>query len=442
MSDQKNRVVPSFLSDLTKVAKSNVVILLSSILGSVVTARALGPEGNGIIAGLVVYPSLFMTVGSLGIRQTVTYHSGKGIFSEAKIKTAITQIWVITAISSFFICSFLMKNLSSSGDNWMWIALALVPIPFNLFIKYNSGIFLGKNDIAVFNRINWVPSLTTSILVVILVGICSLGITGALVAACFGPLLMALILLFKHDFLRAFKFSVEYKIIKSILSLGLIYAFALLVINLNYKIDILLLDKMSSPYELGIYSKGASLTQYLWQIPMVLNTIIFARSATSSDPQEFSQKVAQLLRISIIIISLASLLLFVFADGVISIMFGADFIPSAIVVRFLLPGVIVLTVFKVMNTDLAGRGKPWISLKAMLPALFINVILNLIYIPLYGSVGAALSSTVSYTLAGLLFLYFYSKEVGIPVRVILRFSKKDFTVIYKSMERVLAKYAG
>ena len=30
--------------------------------------------------------------------------------------------------------------------------------------------------------------------------------------------------------------------------------------------DIILLDKLSNAYELGIYAKGAAITQYLWQI--------------------------------------------------------------------------------------------------------------------------------------------------------------------------------
>lgn len=80
------------------------------------------------------------------------------------------------------------------------------------------------------------------------------------------------------------------------LRLGFIYAIALLVINLNYKIDIILLDNFSVPFEVGIYTKGSVLTEYLWQIPMLLSTIIFARSAISSNDISFSLKVAQLLK--------------------------------------------------------------------------------------------------------------------------------------------------
>src|SRR5690606_37089712 len=116
------------------------------------------------------------------------------------------------------------------------------------------------------------------------------------------PLFMSIILLFKNKFLNAFSLQYNWNIIKSMLSLGIVYAISLLVINLNYKTDIIILDELSTAYELGIYSKGSAITQYLWQIPMIFSPIVFARSAVSKNSQDFSFKVAQLLRLSFIAI--------------------------------------------------------------------------------------------------------------------------------------------
>lgn len=96
---------------------------------------------------------------------------------------------------------------------------------------------------------------------------------------------------------------------------------------------------------------------------------------------------------------------------------------------------VVLTIFKVMNMDLAGKGKPWTSLKAMLPAFIINILINLILIPIYGAKGAAISSTISYGIAGILFLLFYSKAVGLPIGVILRYKRKDFDPILNMIKK-------
>jgi len=88
-----------------------------------------------------------------------------------------------------------------------------------------------------------------------------------------------------------------------------------------------------------------------------------------------------------------------------------------------------------MNMDLAGKGKPWVSLWAMLPALIINIITNWVFIPKYGANGAAIASTISYALAGLLFLHFYSKEVQIPIKQILHYKKSDFDPILNLLKK-------
>lgn len=189
------------------------------------------------------------------------------------------------------------------------------------------------------------------------------------------------------------------------------------------------MDQRSSEYELGIYSKGASLIEYLWQIPMLFSTLIFARSASAKDDIAFSRKVAQLLRLSSIAIVGVSLVLMVFSKWIILILFGASFLPSAQALVIMLPGVLLLTIFKVLNMDLAGKGKPWISMKAMLPAVLLNIILNWYLVPVYGANGAAFSATISYSISALLFLHFYSKEANIPLREILQYSPSDFDAI-------------
>ena len=106
------------------------------------------------------------------------------------------------------------------------------------------------------------------------------------------------------------------------------------------------------------------------------------------------------------------------------------------VLNTLLPGVLLLTIFKVINMDLAGKGKPWVSLKAMIPALIINVILNVIFIPKYGATGAALASTISYSKAAILFIFLYSKETKIPVLDIIRYQASDFQPIVQLLKKL------
>lgn len=429
----------SFASDVIKVFKSKVIIIVVGVLNSMITARYIGPEGNGIIAGITVYPILFMAIGSLGIRQSTAYYVGKGLFDEEKIKTTVVQIWFLTTIFSVLVCFFLVRYFSNSGFNLIWVLLGLMPIPFSLYITYNSGIFLGKNDIKTFNSINWIPPFIVLLSTLLLVVFFKMGVTGAMISMIVGPLIMCILLIKKINLWKSLSLKLDLKIFKEMLSLGLIYALSLLVINLNYKVDVLLIDKYSTSYELGIYTKGATITEYLWQIPMLFSTVVFARSATSKNDLEFSYKVSQLLRISCILIGVVSIILFLFSKFIITTLYGDQFLPSYQVLNSLLPGVLLLTIYKVLNMDLAGKGKPWVSMIAMLPSLVVNVVLNIILIPKYGAVGSAISSTISYSLAACIFLFVYSNIVKIPVKEILTYKKSDFLIFTVYLNKVRNK---
>ena len=415
----------SFVADVLSVGVSKFAMIFFSLVTTIITARFLGPEMNGIIASLIVYPSIFLSFGSLGIKQSTTFLLGQNLYKEEEIKTTITQIWFLTTLFSLILCFVLIKFIGDN-DNLTLIILAILPIPFVLFNTYNSGVFLGKNQIKEFNQINWLPTLVIFLLTILNIVILKLDVEGYLIALIGGPLVISMLLLFKMKFFKSFSLKVNGILFKKLLGLGMIYALSLLIINLNYKFDVIMISSLSTKYELGIYSKGSSITEFLWQIPMLLSTIVFARSATSKNSREFSLKVCQLLRVSIVFIFLGSSFLFLFSESIIIGMFGESYKQSSQVLNNLLPGVLLLTFYKVLNMDLAGRGKPWIAIFAMLPALIINVVLNYFLIPKYGAVGAAFASTISYSSAAIIFLIVYSLEVKISLKEILSYSKGDF----------------
>jgi O-antigen/teichoic acid export membrane protein len=431
--------VSTFAKDLFSVLKSRATVIVCGVLTSVLTARYIGPIGNGIIATLTVYPDLLMSVGSLGIRQSTTYFIGQKKHDEKDIVSSILYVWIFSSLFCLALCYLLLK-FSTKGDysNEM-VALAIVAIPFSLFNTYASGVFLGKNNIKEFNRINWVPNVIRFVGTLVLVVFFAMDVRGAMIGIIAGYFFLSFLVFKKLKKIVPLKFKYNPEIIKGLLRLGIIYAISFLIISLNYKVDVMLLERLSTDYEIGIYSKGVSVVQYLWEIPTLLSTIIFARSAVSKDPKEFSYKVATLLRICTVVILAVSVVFYFLSDFIMITMYGEAFAPSAMVQKLLMPGILLLTVFKVLNMDLAGKGKPWIAMKAMVPSLILNVILNYMWDAKYGANGASLASTVSYALSAVLFLYFYAKEVQIPVKEILTFKKSDYEMITSKINQFLKR---
>ncbi|MDZ7835006.1 MAG: polysaccharide biosynthesis C-terminal domain-containing protein [Alkalibacterium sp.] len=125
-----------------------------------------------------------------------------------------------------------------------------------------------------------------------------------------------------------------------------------------------------------------------------------------------------------------------FAPSIVSILFGVEFFSSSSVIRILLPGIFFMVIVKILHADLAGRGFPIYGLWVSILPLVINIILNIILIPIYEIEGAAIASSISYTLAGVLFLYIYSKKEGIKVSSMLVINKQDFNMIISKVKNI------
>ena len=88
---------------------------------------------------------------------------------------------------------------------------------------------------------------------------------------------------------------------------------------------------------------------------------------------------------------------------------------------------------------MAGRGKTWKSLVASIPALGINVGLNVWLIPKYGGSGAALASTISYGVMGVIYLRLYVYETKLTWMDVWAFKRDDFGMLFQPIMKWIKK---
>jgi O-antigen/teichoic acid export membrane protein len=96
-----------------------------------------------------------------------------------------------------------------------------------------------------------------------------------------------------------------------------------------------------------------------------------------------------------------------FGKSFILIVFSYSFLDAFTPLLILLPGVVLLGAGKILTNDIAGRGFPQYNSITSGISLVATVLFDLIFIPKYGVVGAALASTLSYTLTFILAVIFY-----------------------------------
>ena len=422
--------------------KSRFVMLALTFVTGVALARFLGPEGKGIYAAILVFPSLITSIANLGIRQATVYQLGKKEHPEEDvISVTMFFVWVSSALS-LAVGAGVYYFVNDPNFTLPLILLALSTIPTSLVNSYTSGIFLGKEQIQRFSFTSWLIAFVRLVAILLLVGLAGLYVTGALIAGTIASASLALYSLWLVSRHASLKVKFVPQIARQMLSLGIVYAAALFVLGLNYKVDIVILQQLSTKAEVGQYTQGVSLAELLWQLPAALSAVLFSKGVNAKDPKAFSRNVAKLARVTFAAAFIGSLGLFAVVGFFIPLIYGQDFTPSVLVTRLLLPGIVAFTVFKVLNMDLVGKGRPWLALYVAGPAVLFNVALNVLLIPQYAANGAAIASTLSYTLSALVFVLVYSRAVHMPLRDLLRYRRSDFDFLSKLTDRFTAKAGG
>jgi len=421
----------SYLEDISSVLSSNVFTLFANLGLVVLLTRLLGTEGYGLFTALLVIPTLVVSFFQMGIRPTTVFMLGASKENEHEIVSAMLTVLVFTSAFGILFSFGAYRLTGTQGYTPMLIGMALSTIPMRLTTIYTGGVFLGKEEIPLANRMNWLTGLLTLIIAGLLVYVLRLGLFGAVLSLLLGNAVVALNAFFLLQKRFHIRINLHNKLILQMLGKGVFYALSFLTIQLNYRIDVVLLKVLSTPSEIGIYSLGVSVAELLWQIPLAASVVVMSRTANSTDRQAINQSTARLLRISLIIGLVLSAGIVLLSPWVVPLVFGSGYLPSVRVMQTIMPGILMIIVFRILSGQLAGAGRPDAALKAFAPALLLNVALNYLWIPQYGANGAVAATNISYSLASVIYLFVFSRISGMPLKELFRFRKEDWNFVQR-----------
>lgn len=191
---------------------------------------------------------------------------------------------------------------------------------------------------------------------------------------------------------------------------------ALVLVFLLFKSDVFLVSRFLGQEAVGVYGVATNFTDMMQRVPNVAAVILFSKVVRGEDSGQLTLQVARWVLWFSLACAAALLLL---GRLVLAVAFP-DYPDAFVPLVWLLPGMIFSGCGSVFNSRLIGQGYPPITAWAPALALGLNVGLNLWLIPLLGVKGAALSTSVAYTLWGLLVAWYCLRQWGISPRQILR----------------------
>ncbi|TAN34201.1 flippase [Patescibacteria group bacterium] len=174
------------------------------------------------------------------------------------------------------------------------------------------------------------------------------------------------------------------------------------------RIDQVMLKNMMSAAAVGLYDAGVRLSEFWYFVPVIIVGSIFPAivNAKKTDELIYRRRLAMLYSLIIYVSFLVILPLYFFAEPVIKILYGSQFLESVSVLKIYIWAGFAVSLGTVINQYLLVENLTRVSLYINCIGMLANVLLNLLFIPRYGTSGAALATLISYSLIPLSILFF------------------------------------
>jgi len=196
---------------------------------------------------------------------------------------------------------------------------------------------------------------------------------------------------------------------KGAITYGLRFCIPLMAAILIFRVDLLIVNHFRGAAEAGVYAVASQFANLLTMLPGVIAMLLFPRVASSQDPRgEFAIRVTRhvsfLMLIMCATVAAGSFLL--------PLIYGARFADARIQLLILLPGVCLIGIESVLVQHFTGTGLPVAIPVFWLITLTVSVGLNLALVPVFGARGAAVTSTLSYSLIFLFVAVYFCLKTG------------------------------
>ncbi|MBN1153250.1 MAG: oligosaccharide flippase family protein [Dehalococcoidia bacterium] len=387
--------------------------LLLGLVTSVVVARVLGPEGNGVYTLAVLLPSLIVSFTNLGIAQATVHFAAKKRYSLSDIAGNSLLCAAVISLASLAVGLMVVEGTQDSIFSSVaprYLLLGLATIPGTVLASYLSSSLLGANRLMEYNLTTILQGLATLALMVIALLWLQAGVSGALLAVVFSAILTNVIQLrWVRRAAGGIAFRPRATYFRQVATYGAKAHVANMLTFLNYRIDMLMVNGLLNPAAVGLYAVGVALAEQLWLVSQAASTVLFPRVSAETNSQRLKEFTPLVSRTVLIVTSFGALVVFVVSRWVVELLYTHTYLASVAPLQILLPGIVALGVSRVLANDMSGRGRPELNLYVAVVTVVSNVVLNALWIPRLGIAGAALASSVSYSVSFAVTLWIYCR---------------------------------
>lgn len=366
---------------------------------SVVLARWLSVSDRGFYALLTTFAGMVFLLTQLGWAEAIIYRTGaKGVPVRRAFSTGLLSNGAF-ALVALALCLLFREPLSLAFLGKVSpraFVIAAAAIPLLTLGDLLRGVARAIDRFDLHNQLGLLQSaliLAALIVALPLAGgtldaalVANLSVQLALVAA-FGARIAAV---------TGFEWRIDLREAAASVAYGANLYLQNLLIHLHERVDVFLLAALGvSALDIGLYAAAVSVVTPLRLVPGAIGTALLPRLAGATDAAA-AEFTADVVRPSTLLMLAAALALAPVGAVGIPLLFGREYAQAVTPFLVLLPGVMAVTISRVLARYFAAVGRQRAVLMLRVAVLLLNVGLNAVLIPRAGILGAALASLVSY----------------------------------------------
>ncbi len=363
---------------------------------SVLLSRSLEAEGRGAYAYVIALASSIAWAAHLSIETALVVRWSSAQNRKELVGSALTIGLVagVTAVVAGVGWVLITQPATPFGTETWMLAVAVATTPAVLLALYTNAVLANDGRIEEMNRVALGATAIQFIALIVLVASNTLTVGSAILLWTLSSSLPTFVLLRKIAQSPGIAWP-GWKGARRLVSVGLKYHPGMLALALILRVDLLILGARVAVAELGIYSLAVALAE-LTLVAASASSQVALQVQVRGEPEENAKFAAAVARTNLALAGAIMIALLAVGPWAITFVFGESYAGTLVPVLFLAPGVLALAVSRPIGVFLARLNHPlWMS-SGMIIGLAGNVMLNLVLIPIWGILGAAIASSIVY----------------------------------------------
>jgi O-antigen/teichoic acid export membrane protein len=413
-----------------------VAMYAAGLAVAVLVSRVLGPSGRGEYYLLVVAAATFVSIARLGLEQANVYlYSAKSVpLARLNAQNTFVALSAGGLAAAAMIVAPLVAPAILETDRTSLI-LAALTVPLNLHIILTAGLQTLAGQVTWQFKAGLAAALLQLALLATIALLGLLNVPAVLLANLIATGGGWVFLVRAPASVTRPGLRIDLDLLARTLRHSLVLHVGMVLFFLQLRIDTFLVGSIAGVANLGIYSLAVLMAETMFLVTDSL--------AIATLPKQLTNTVADAARLALrgvrvnVILGAAIALGWVVTGAiVIRVLFGADFGNTYPALISLLPGSIFLGMQRMCGPVVLRSGTPLRLAGIYALALGVNILLNLVWIPAAGIVGAAFASSVSYGVSASLILLWTTRAAGTGFVGSLLPRRSDLLVLTQTVIRM------